>query len=67
MSAKMNADRNHDRAPGMRQTSIAIPIELFEKIDSISKKEYRSRNKTIEMFLREQVDEWQKYKTKSEK
>lgn len=50
-------DRSHARAPGMRQTSIALPEELMTKLTEIANREYRSRNKLIEMYLQAMVDE----------
>lgn len=50
--------KNHNRSPGMVQTSIAIPATLLEAVSRIAVEQERSRNKVITMLLREKVAEY---------
>jgi len=43
------------RAAGVTQTSIAIPERLLKQIGAISKKETRSRNMQIQLFLEQAI------------
>ena len=52
----MARKRNHQRAEGMTQTTIAIPLDLLNDIDRIAERQLRSRNSLIHWMLREQVD-----------
>jgi predicted transcriptional regulator len=45
----------NQRAKNMRHTSVTLPDALVAKLDQIAIREERSRNKIIEMILREQV------------
>lgn len=59
--------RSHDRAADKAQTSIAIPRELLNRIQSMASSELRTRNNMIELLLREAVEEKDRYKTKNDK
>lgn len=52
----MARKRNHQRAEGMTQTTIAIPMDLLQDIDRLAERQLRSRNSLIHWMLREQVD-----------
>ena len=51
----MNAIRNHRRAQGMTQTTIAIPVDLLAQLDQIAQHQLRSRNSLIHWMLSEQI------------
>lgn len=51
----MNAERNHKRAKGMTQTTIAIPMDLLAQLDRIAEHQLRSRNSLIHWMLSEQI------------
>jgi len=46
------------RAPGVIQTSIAIPEKTLKKLGQIAHKETRSRNMQIQLFLEKGIKEW---------
>lgn len=46
------------RAPGIVQTSIAVPKALLEKLDVIADEQARSRNSLIHWMLREKTAEY---------
>lgn len=50
--------RNHERSPDKRAFSVALPKALIEELGRIAKKEHRSRNGQIELFLKEAVEDW---------
>jgi hypothetical protein len=50
--------KSHDRAPDKRNFSVALPIELIEKLEAIAGAETRSRNKQIEHFLQQSVSHY---------
>ncbi len=51
----MNAIRNHRRAQGMAQTTIAIPVDLLAQLDQIAQHQLRSRNSLIHWMRSEQI------------
>lgn len=52
----MNSSKNHERAPGMVQTSIAVPEELLERLTAAARIQRRSRNNLIALWLWEAVE-----------
>jgi len=59
-----SSERNHSRAPGIIQTSIAIPNTLLVKIQKIADAEVRSRNAQIHFILDEFVKAYGKPKAR---
>ena len=55
--ATMRTKKNHERAAGMVQTSIAIPDELLEKLSEQARLERRSRNNLIALLLWRAVED----------
>jgi metal-responsive CopG/Arc/MetJ family transcriptional regulator len=53
------ATKNHDRAGGMSQTTLALPQDLLEQLTDAAAKDYRSRNSLIVKLLRKAVVEFQ--------
>jgi hypothetical protein len=50
--------KSHARAPDKRNFSVALPITLIDALEKIAMKEDRSRNRQIESFLKEKVQEY---------
>ena len=63
----MKNTRNHERAPGMAQTSVALPKLLLDRIQYLADRTDRSRNKMINRLLREAVATYDAKTSRKEK
>lgn len=51
--------RSHARAPGMKQTSVALPATLIQQLDELADRDGRSRNNLIALLLKESVTRYE--------
>jgi hypothetical protein len=58
MNDEAKKQKNHGRAAGQIQTSIALPEDLLKKIREIAEREDRSCNRQIVKMLREQEEKY---------
>ena len=56
----MNTEKNHERAAGMTQTSIAIPTVILERLTREAKAQRRSRNNLIALILEDGVETFER-------
>ena len=60
----MSTQKNHERAPGMTQTSIAIPTDLLARLSREAKTQRRSRNNLIALLLEDGVETFEQMHTR---